>query len=112
MAAKDRTDWTDVPDTDKHAVPIDWKAARNGGRCILVTNGRIRRAMVSGYFQVAEVLKPASTYAGRQRIQVECYWYGKKPKTTWMNLTVEDGGCKDVKHYTGAVICDIGRKTK
>lgn len=108
MSRNDRTNWAGVRTLDERAVAIGWKTAITGRRCIQVTNARIRGAVVSGYFQVADVLKPESTFGDRQRIEVECYWYGKKPKTTWMNLTI-NGGCKDVKNYTGDVIADIGR---
>ena len=109
MANIDTTDWTSIRPTDKNVVPIGCNALRKCASCILVTKGNIRDAVVSGYFQVAYVPNPNSTSAGKQRKQVICYLYGKKPKTTWMNLTVSKGGCADVKNYTGEVISNIGR---
>ena len=109
MTSKDAANWAGIRLTDKNAVPIGWAALPIGARCVFVTKGSIRGAVVSGYFQVADVLNPNSTRAGRQRIQVVCHWYGKKPKTTWMNLTVSKSGCEDMKNYSGDVICNIGR---
>ena len=108
MVEKNLTDWSHTPNTDKKAVPIAWRKHDVGARVVFVTKGKIRQATVSGFFQVANVNNPESTYAGKQRIQVVCYWYGKKPSTCWMNLTI-DGVCTDVRDYSGDVISNIGR---
>ena len=108
MDTKNLTDWSRTPHTDKKAVPIAWKKHDIDSRVISVAKGRIRGATVSGFFQVADVLNPNSTYAGKQRIQVICYWHGKKPSTCWMNLTV-DFGYTDVPNHIGEVIVNIGR---
>lgn len=107
MVKREITDWAGIRNTDPKAVPIDHKAPAKGRRIIHVSNAQIRDAVVTGYFQVADVAEPHSEYAGKQRIQVECLWYGKKPKTCWMNLTV-DGGYKDVANYAGEVISNMG----
>ena len=108
MIKENLTDWTGIRNTDPKAIPITFALPANGRRIVHVTNARIRQAVVSGYFQVADVVEPHSEHACKRRIQVECFWYGKKPKVCWMNLTV-DGGVTDAKDYRGEVISNIGR---
>jgi hypothetical protein len=104
------TDWTGIPGQNAKAIKIGHKNPSVGRRVIHVTNARIRNAVVTGHFQVADVLKPNNTFAGKQRIQVECLWYGKKPPTSWMNLTIDAAGCVDVPNFAGEVISNIGPK--
>ena len=42
---------------------------------------------VSGVFKVAEGAD-IRTFTGKRRIEVEGLWFGCKPPTTWMNITV------------------------
>ena len=110
MISIDVTNWTGIPSTNSKAVQIAHAVPTKGRRIIKVTNGSIRDAVVSGYFQVADVLKSEGTYNGKQRIEVECFWYGKKPPSSWMHLTINGNGCEDVTDYIGEVISNIGAK--
>jgi hypothetical protein len=65
----------------------------------------IRGSEVSGTFLLADGAEVRS-YAGRQRIAVQCLWFGKKPKTTWMNITLLCAPKFDSR-YTGEVAWDI-----
>jgi hypothetical protein len=65
----------------------------------------IRGSEVSGAFLLADGAEVRS-YAGRQRIEVQCLWFGKKPKTTWMNITLLCAPKFDL-NYTGLVAWDI-----
>ena len=108
MKTEDILDWSDIPDTDKKAEPVAWHDVAEGQLVVKVTNAEIRKAIVSGYFLVVQGDNPTSTYNEKQRIEVECLWYGKKPKTTWMHLTVNNG-FEYVQGYDGKVISNIGR---
>lgn len=108
MITEDMLDWTGIPYTDPKAEAIDHRVVPAGRRVIKVTNGSIRGATVSGYFLVVQGDNPTTTYNEKERIEVECLWYGKKPKTTWMHLTVNNG-FEYVKGYDGKVISNIGR---
>ena len=108
MITENMLDWTVVPHTDRKATAIAHSVVPAGRRVIKVTNGSIRGSTLSGYFLVVQGDNPTSTYNEKQRIEVECLWYGKKPKTTWMHLTVNNG-FEYVQGYDGKVISNIGR---
>lgn len=108
MIIEDVTNWTGIPDTYAKAEPIAHINAPVGRLIIKVTDARIRKATVSGYFLVALSPNPHSTFGGNSRIEVECCWFSKKPKTTWMHLSVNKG-FEYVKDYEGKVISNIGR---
>jgi hypothetical protein len=48
-------------------------------------------------------------YTGEWRLMVECLWFGRKPKTTWMHLAVLSTP-KFENNYSGEVVSDIGLK--
>ena len=108
MITENMLDWSYVPDTDKKAEPVAWHDVAVGQLVIKVTNAEIRKAVVSGCFLVVQKDNPRSYKDGNWRIEVECLWYGKKPKTTWMHLTVNNG-FEYVQGYDGKVISNIGR---
>jgi hypothetical protein len=106
MAKQPRTDWEEVPDTCSNARIIEHEDVRNA-RVIHLTKAFIRGSDVSGTFWLAPDAE-MKTYAGRQRIEVQCLWFGRKPPTTWMHITVL-GGVRYQDNFTGAVVWDIGR---
>ena len=67
--------------------------------------------LVSGHFLVVQKDNPRSYKEGNWRIEVECYWFEKKPKTSWMHLTVNNG-FEYVKNYKSEVIHNIGRSVE
>lgn len=99
------TDWIGIPHTHRHATVVSAKSVRNA-RVVRLERASIRSSEVSGVFKLAQdaVIK---THGGRRRIEVECLWFGRKPPTTWMHITIlcepvfEDG-------YTGEVVSNIG----
>ena len=97
-------DWTGVPILSKTAKEKQYTSVKNA-RVVFLKKATIRQAVVSGYFKLADgaVVKP---YAGKQRIEVECLWFGRKPPSTWMNITLlSKPEFKD--NYTGEVVWDI-----
>ena len=104
MATTYNTDWTGVPMLSKKASPKTPLNVRDA-RVVYLKKATIRKAVVSGYFKLAEgaEVKP---YAGKQRIEVECLWFGRKPPSTWMNITLLSKP-EFNDHYTGEVVWDI-----
>ena len=98
------TDWTGVPMLSKTATPKEHRQVTNA-RVVYLKKATIRLATVSGYFKLAEgaVVKP---YAGKQRIEVECLWFGRKPPSTWMNITLLSKP-EFIDNHTGDVVWDI-----
>jgi hypothetical protein len=73
---------------------------------IEIIGGTIRSAKVSSVFKVAKIDKPFSVRSGRLRVCVECLWKGRKPRTTWMHITL--GRAWKLKHtYDGEICVDI-----
>jgi len=107
MTTEDILDWTGIPHTDNKAEPTAWHDVALGQLVIKVTNAEIRGASISGYLLVAKTPTPRSTFNEDWRIEVECLWYGKKPKTSWMHLTVNNG-FEFLNDYEGEVISNIG----
>lgn len=103
------TDWSEIRFTDKNAAVIDTTPAPKSRRIVFIENGKIRSATVSGHFVVADVPDPVSSYSQKTRIEVECLWYGRKPPSSWMHMTISQGSCIDVPNYSGAVVTNIGR---
>lgn len=99
-----------VPNRDAKAEPIAWSKPSAGRTVVFVEKAVVRHARISAaHFLVADVVEPINTYAGTKRIEVECYWFGKKNRTRWMNLTIS-GGFRFVENYVGDVVTNIGRR--
>jgi hypothetical protein len=98
------TDWTAVPNTSNKAKPT--KLVRvNNARVVSLKKAFIRGSEVSGTFLLANDAE-VQTYAGRRRIEVQCLWFGRKPKTTWMRLTLlSDPIFKS--NFSGEVVSNI-----
>jgi hypothetical protein len=104
MATTYNTDWTSIPLLSKTASPKKHISVRNA-LVVFFKKATIRNAVVSGYFKLAEGAD-VKTYAGKQRIEVECLWFGRKPRTTWMNITLLSKP-EFNDNYTGEVVWDI-----
>jgi hypothetical protein len=106
MAKTPRTDWHEIPPTCSNARIIEHQKVRHA-RVVHLSKAFIRRSEVSGTFLLAPGAE-MKTYAGRQRIEVQCLWFGRKPPTTWMHITVLSSP-KYQDNFTGEVVWDIGR---
>ena len=99
-----------APNTDSHAKPIRWEMAPNNRKVIEVKNAMYRNANLSGKFLVSESKKAYGTNKnGHKTIEVECYWYGWKPKTRWVQLTLINQEIEITDYSNLEVIKDIGR---
>lgn len=103
------TDWTGIRKTDPHAQAVTGKKVTSA-HVIWVERATIRNAMVSdAYFLVAEPRSVGAVSGGKQRVIVECLWYGRKPQKTWMHLTLL-GKDEERRDYTGLVVSDFVAK--
>ena len=105
--AKYNTDWSEIPDTCTTAT-VQKTQRVNGARVVHLAKAGIRRSEVSGTFKLAEGAE-VKTLWGQRRIMVECLWFGRKPKTTWMHLAVLSTP-RFENDYSGEVVSDIGLK--
>ena len=110
MIINPSTVW-DVPNTDPKAKPSAYQKAPSGRRIVHVLRGTYRSAPVSGYFVIADVTKPYSTYAKKSRVEVECLWYGRKAPNNWPRITILEGG-DVVNGYAGDVVTNISGTKK
>jgi len=99
--------WADVPDTNASAV------VQRTRRCIdvmaiCVDKGSIRDAVVSGWFEVADVENPFTYERGSLVVQVKCHWYGLRPEKLkdWMHLRISNSYML-VRRFSGDVVDNI-----
>jgi hypothetical protein len=99
-----------APHTDAEAKPIKWELAPNNRKVIEVKGALYRNAALSGKFLVAQSVNAYGTNKdGHKTIEVECYWYGWKPKTRWMRLTIINQESEITDYSNLDVIKDIGK---
>ena len=96
----------DVPDTDADARPLAFQLAPQGRRVLYIAKGSYRDAVISGFFVIANVPRPFSTYGDKQRVEVECLWYNRKTPENWPRVTIIEHAT-EVPGYTGYVITNI-----
>ena len=106
MATKKKPHWEGAPDTNTKAEINELRKVK-GKLAIEVTKAHIRTATVTGIFELANVEMPFRIKKGELTIEVICLWHGKKPKTTWMHLTL---GKKYelIPNHAGEVVANIG----
>lgn len=80
------TNWDQTPDVCKTVKIVKPKSVCNA-RVVYLAKAFIRGSTVSGHFKLAQgaMVKP---YGSKRRIEVECLWFGCKPPSTWMNITI------------------------
>ena len=70
----------------------------------------IRNAkLVNERFLIAEGCDIEQQKDGSLRIQVECSWYGKPPRTSWMHIKVEHGRYEIKSSFNEKVVTNIAR---
>lgn len=100
------TDWNGIQHTCMSAVPTSTRHVEDA-LALELSSASIRKAKVSGFFELAEVAVPISTYNdGLTRAEVNCLWFGRKPPTSWMHIKIT-GKWKLHQHYTGPVVENI-----
>lgn len=104
------TDWDSIPHTDPNAKPTEWKPAPTGRSVVRVREATIRNATIRNEcFLLVENYKVQQRSNGTERLEVECYWFGKRPKTTWMNITVQPSDYEIQASDGTHVVSDIGK---
>ena len=99
-----------APHTDAEAKPIKWELAPSNRKVIEVKDALYRNAALSGKFLVSQSANAYGTNKdGHKTIEVECYWYGWKPKTRWMRLTIINQESEITDYSNLDVIKDIGK---
>ena len=106
MAVKKSTHWKGTPDTNAKAVISEIRKVK-GKLAIEVTKAHIRKAKVSGVFEVANIEMPFRIKKGELTVEVICLWHGKKPKTTWTHLILGKQYAL-IPSHTGEVVANIG----
>lgn len=107
MSNRYNTNWDGVRVTDSSAAPVLKHV--EGARVVFIKEGSIRGAE----FKNARFLLPdgqfkSSQYGTKQRVEVQCLWYGRKPPSSWMNVTCRTKPIEE-KDFTGQVIFDFNR---
>lgn len=103
------TDWSGIRYTDPKAHPVDYCFPKHGRGVVHVSKGQIRSALIEdAYFELADVKRPLHVFGGKWRAVVCCLWYGRKPPTSWMHLTLL-GKYEEAPNYRGKVVWNIGR---
>ena len=102
-----RTDWTGVPHTNKHAVPVGFDDVRNM-EVVFVEEVLICDAVVrSACFEIADATTVGAPYHGKPSVAVRCLCYECKPRSTWMHRTLL-GGWEVIPNFSGKVVTNIG----
>ena len=107
MIVKKSTHWEGAPDTNAKAVISEIRKVK-GKLAIEVTKAHIRKAKVSGVFEVADTEMPFRIKKGELTVEVICLWHGKKPKTTWTHLILGKQ-YELILSHTGEVVANIGK---
>jgi len=106
--SKKKSHWSGATNTNPKAIILDYKKF-DGELAIEVKNASIRQAKVSGVFQIANTENPFTLVKGELKVEVVCFWDGKKPKTTWTHLSIKNK-YKLLTCHEGQVVSNIGRK--
>ncbi len=110
MDIQEETPENGAPNTDALAKPIKWELAPSNRKVIEVKDAHYRNAVISGNFLVAQSENAYGTNKdGHKTIEVECYWYGWKPKTRWMRLTIINQEIEIADYSNLEVIKNIGK---
>lgn len=106
MADSYNTDWSGVPHSNERAGPVAFRHVEKKP-VIQVQRASIRNAIIeNAYFELVEYGTARKMENGKHKVEVKCLWYGCKPATTWMHITV-DGPYTVLGEYTGQVVHNI-----
>jgi hypothetical protein len=108
MATEPSTDWKTIPHTHPKAVVIEQKPVARVD-VVHLTDASIRSSTVSGVFLVdgsPEIIM----WRGRPRIRVQCLWFGRKPRTTWMHIACGTHP-RFESDFSGEVVWNLGKNT-
>lgn len=107
MATEINTDWAGIKTRDPNAWVTAVRKVRNAP-VIRIYSGSIRNASVSGVFELESFSNdPTFPHGEKKKVNVMCLWYGRKPPSSWMSITLA-GKFKVLENYSGPVVADIG----
>ena len=105
---KPNTDWTGIPHTDAKAGVTKVEPVSNV-TVIWISKASIRNAQLDDrFFALVDAASIPQMRRGKECFEVKCFWYGRKPLTSWMHIAI-DGKDKIIPKYRGKVVSDIGR---
>jgi hypothetical protein len=103
----DKRKWSDVTDTNPHATVQGHRSVIDV-MALYVGKANTREAVVSGWFEVADVESPFTYEKGSLTAQVKCHWYGLRPKAEkdWMHLRITNK-YQFVRRFSGDVVDNV-----
>ena len=99
--------WNHRFDTNSSAEPTEHRHAESV-LAIRIEHGHLRGSDFAGIFEVADVPNPFNIHDGELRVECKVGWFGKKPKTTWSNITIK-GRYQLLRNYTGPVVHNLAK---
>lgn len=101
--------WNDCPKTCTLAKPKQTKQVKNVD-VIEVHNAYYRGAEFSGVFEITPNTFP-NLIEGKQRIEVNCCWFGHRLKTRGIKMLVDNtnGNAVIKRNYNGTVVCNLAK---
>jgi hypothetical protein len=97
------------PNTDPRAKPNKFKPAPVGRTIVRVRRASYRNAIFDGVFVVANSKDPhGRNRLGHATLEVECHWYGWRPITRWIRITLSDAP-EYLKDYKADVVTNLGQ---
>lgn len=76
---------------------------------IEIVNGFYRGSEINGIFEVANTEDPVKEKNGELKVEVMCGWFGMKPRTTWIHITLS-GKWELVANYSGSVVLNLSKR--
>jgi len=97
-----------VPDTDHYAKPLNKELVN--GRCVItVTKATYRDGEFTGNFLLSKTEKLPLGNEGKQRVRIECCWYGHRLQKGHPKFLVDLTTAKVEQNFNGEVITNVGR---
>ena len=106
MNTAPNTDWENIPHTDPKATVISHRKIVDT-LAIRIISGSIRDAVVCDeVFEIADNPQPFGIHDGVLRAEVKCFWYARKPPSSWMHIKLL-GDWELIHNYSGEVADNI-----
>ena len=102
------SNWNTKYNTNTEATVSAYRKVKNV-TAIEIINGFYRGSEINGIFEVANTEDPVKEKNGKLKVEVMCGWFGMKPRTTWIHITLS-GKWELLKNYTGDVSLNISNK--
>jgi hypothetical protein len=103
----DKRTWSDVINTNPRATVQGYRSVIDV-MALCVKKASIRKATVSGWFEVADVENPFTYEKRSLTVQVKCHWYGLRPEEEkdWMHLRITNN-YQFVRRFSGEVVDNV-----